>query len=178
MSIKTEKMTENNNTIELYRDKVEIKAFRNDVVIPKRGSSKAAGYDLCAWTKDYYEETVLIQPGSTLIVKTGLNVNIPEGYEIQIRPRSGLAAKSMISVLNTPGTIDADYCGDGEDFELKVILVNFGKMPFAVRQGDRIAQMVICKLPDVDLVEVENFTHTSNENRKGGLGSTGVSTQK
>lgn len=157
-----------------YRDTVEIKSFRDSVVMPKKGTSKAAGYDLCAWTKDYYEETVLIQPNSTLIVKTGLNVNIPEGYEIQIRPRSGLAAKNMISVLNTPGTIDADYCGEGEDFELKVILVNFGKMPFAIKHGDRIAQMVICKLPDVDLVEVEEFSSTSNEDRSGGFGSTGV----
>lgn len=157
-----------------YRDTVEIKSFRDGVVIPKKGTSKAAGYDLCAWTKDYYEETVLIQPNSTLIVKTGLNVNIPEGYEIQIRPRSGLAAKSMISVLNTPGTIDADFCGDSEDFEVKVILVNFGKMPFAIKHGDRIAQMVICKLPDVDLVEVEEFSSTANEDRSGGFGSTGV----
>ena len=153
---------------------IEIKAFRDDVVMPTKGTSKAAGYDLCAWTKDYYEDTALVQPGSTLVVKTGLNVNIPENYEIQIRPRSGLAAKSMISVLNTPGTIDADYCGDGENFELKVILVNHGKMPFAVRHGDRIAQMVICELPQVELKTVEEFTSSSNADRSGGFGSTGV----
>ena len=163
-----------NTNIKIYSPVVEIKSFREDVVMPAKGTSKAAGYDLCAWTKDYYEDTALVQPGSTLIVKTGLNVNIPENYEIQIRPRSGLAAKSMISVLNTPGTIDADYCGDGENFELKVILVNHGKMPFAVRHGDRIAQMVICELPKVDLNVVEEFTSSSNTDRSGGLGSTGV----
>jgi len=167
-TVKNSVSTKNSNPI------VEIKAFREDVIMPKKGTSKAAGYDLCAWAKDYYEDNALIQPGSTLIVKTGLNVNIPEGYEIQVRPRSGLAAKSMISVLNTPGTIDADYCGDGEDFELKVILVNHGKMPFAVRHGDRIAQMVICELPKVDLKVVDEFTSISNTDRTGGLGSTGV----
>lgn len=177
MSTKTGKTT-GTNTMTLLRDKVEIKAFRSDVVMPKKGTTKAAGYDLCAWTKDYYEETALVQPGSTLIVKTGLNVNIPEGYEIQIRPRSGLAAKNMISVLNTPGTIDADYCGDGENFELKVILINFGKTAFSIKHGDRVAQMVVCKLPDVDLVEVDEFTTSSNEDRKGGLGSTGIETQE
>lgn len=158
----------------ISRGVVEIKSFREDVFMPKKGTSRAAGYDLCAWTKDYYEETALVQPGSILIVKTGLNVNIPEGYEIQIRPRSGLAAKNMISVLNTPGTIDADYCGHGEDFELKVILVNFGKTAFSIRHGDRIAQLVICKLPDVDFKEVDEFSSTSNEDRSGGFGSTGV----
>ena len=156
--------------------KVEIKAFRESAIIPKKATEGAAGYDLCACIPDY-TNGMMIHPHNSLIVPTGLNVNIPEGYEIQIRPRSGLAAKNMISVLNTPGTIDADYCGDGEDFELKVILVNFGKTAFSVRHGDRIAQMVVCKLPDVDLIEVENFTTSSNEDRVGGFGSTGVVTE-
>lgn len=163
-----------NIDIKIHTPVVEIKAFRDEVVMPTKGTTKAAGYDLCAWTKDYYEDTALVQPGSILIIKTGLNVNIPENYEIQIRPRSGLAAKSMISVLNTPGTIDADYCGYGENFELKVILINHGKMPFAVRHGDRIAQMVICELPKVELNVVEEFTSSSNTDRSGGFGSTGV----
>ena len=174
MAASVKNSSSTNVTVNINNCVVEIKAFRDDVVMPTKGTSKAAGYDLCAWTKDYYEETALVQPGSTLIVKTGLNVNIPENYEIQIRPRSGLAAKSMISVLNTPGTIDADYCGDGEDFELKVILVNHGKMPFAIRHGDRIAQMVICELPKIELKEVEEFSSSSNTDRAGGLGSTGV----
>jgi dUTP pyrophosphatase len=153
---------------------VEIKAFRDDVVMPTKGTSKAAGYDLCAWLKDNYDNRTIIPSGGSLIVKTGLNVNIPENYEIQIRPRSGLAAKHMVSVLNTPGTIDSDYCGDGEDFELKVIMVNHGRMPFAIGHGERIAQMVICELPMVDLKVVDEFSSSSNTDRSGGLGSTGV----
>lgn len=166
-----EKIDDNSNS---FLAKVEYKVFREDVVLPSKSTQNAAGYDLCAWTKDYYEETALIQPGSTLIVKTGLNVNIPKGFEIQIRPRSGLAAKNMISVLNTPGTIDSDYCGNGEDFELKVILVNFGKTAFSIKHGDRIAQMVVCKLPEAELYCVSEFSQTNNLDREGGLGSTGV----
>jgi dUTP pyrophosphatase len=152
---------------------VEIKAFREDVVIPKKATESAAGYDLCAWLKDSYDEQTLVSPHSTLIVPTGLNVNIPNGYEIQIRPRSGLAAKFGVTVLNTPGTIDSDYCGDGEDFELKVILINHNKIPFSIKHGDRIAQMVVAKLADHELVEVEEFGKTDKTSRKGGLGSTG-----
>jgi dUTP pyrophosphatase len=152
---------------------VEIKAFREDAIIPKKATESAAGYDLCAWLKDSYDEQTLVTPHSTLIVPTGLNVNIPNGYEIQIRPRSGLAAKFGVTVLNTPGTIDSDYCGDGEDFELKVILINHNKIPFSIKHGDRIAQMVVAKLADHELVEVEEFGKTDKSSRKGGLGSTG-----
>ena len=152
---------------------VEIKAFREDAAIPKKATESAAGYDLCAWLKDSYDEQTLISPHSTMIVPTGLNVNIPNGYEIQIRPRSGLAAKFGVSVLNTPGTIDSDYCGDGEDFELKVILINHNKIPFSIKHGDRIAQMVVAKLAAHELVEVQEFGSTDKTSRKGGLGSTG-----
>ena len=152
---------------------VEIKAFREDAVIPKKATESAAGYDLCAWLKDSYDEQTLISPHSTMIVPTGLNVNIPNGYEIQIRPRSGLAAKFGVSVLNTPGTFDSDYCGDGEDFELKVILINHNKIPFSIKHGDRIAQMVVAKLAAHELVEVQEFGATDKTSRKGGLGSTG-----
>jgi dUTP pyrophosphatase len=155
-------------------DIVEIKAFREDATIPTKATEGAAGYDLCAWIKDQYEETHLVPPHSVAIIRTGLNVNIPNGYEVQIRPRSGLAAKHGITVLNTPGTIDSDYTGDGEDFELKVIIINHNKMPYQFRHGDRIAQMVINKLPDVKLVHVEAFTQPNKTSRKGGLGSTGV----
>jgi dUTP pyrophosphatase len=92
-----------------YKATVEIKAFREDAIIPKKATESAVGYDLCAWLKDSYDEQTLVTPHSTLIVPTGLNVNIPNGYEIQIRPRSGLAAKFGVTVLNTPGTIDSDY---------------------------------------------------------------------
>ena len=152
---------------------VEVKAFREDAVIPKKATESAAGYDLCAWVKDSYDEQTLIAPHSTLIVPTGLNVNIPNGYEIQIRPRSGMAAKFGVTVLNTPGTIDSDYCGDGEDFELKVILINHNKIPFTIKNGDRIAQMVVAKLAAHELVEVKEFGATDKTSRKGGLGSTG-----
>ena len=154
---------------------VEIKAFREGAVIPKKATESAAGYDLCAWLKDSYDEQTLVAPHSTMIVPTGLNVNIPNGYEIQIRPRSGLAAKFAVTVLNTPGTIDSDYCGDGEDFELKVILINHNKIPFSIKHGDRIAQMVVAKLAEHELVVVEEFSTTDKTSRKGGLGSTGIS---
>lgn len=153
---------------------VEIKAFREGAVIPKKATESAAGYDLCAWLKEAYDEQTLIAPHSTMIVPTGLNVNIPQGYEIQIRPRSGLAAKFGVTVLNTPGTIDSDYCGDGENFELKVILINHNKIPFSIKHGDRIAQMVVAKLADHELVEVQEFGTTDKTSRKGGLGSTGT----
>ena len=161
------------NIASVNKATVEIKAFREDAVIPKKATESAAGYDLCAWLKDQYDEQILVSPHSTLIVPTGLNVNIPHGYEIQIRPRSGLAAKFAVTVLNTPGTIDSDYCGDGEDFELKVILINHNKIPFSIKHGDRIAQMVVAKLADHELVEVEEFGKTDKTSRKGGLGSTG-----
>ncbi len=152
--------------------RVEIKAFRETAVIPKKATEGAAGYDLCACIPDF-TSGMMIHPHSSLIVPTGLNVNIPEGYEIQIRPRSGLAAKHGVTVLNTPGTIDCDYSGDGEDFELKVILFNHNKIPFPINNGDRIAQMVVAKLAAHELVEVEEFGQTENKSRKGGLGSTG-----
>lgn len=161
------------NVANNYKATVEIKAFREDATIPKKATESAAGYDLCAWVKDSYEEQTLIAPHSIMIVPTGLNVNIPNGYEIQIRPRSGLAAKFGVTVLNTPGTIDSDYCGDGEDFELKVILINHNKVPFSIKHGDRIAQMVVAKLADHELVEVEEFGSNDKTSRKGGLGSTG-----
>jgi len=152
--------------------KVEIKAFREGAVIPKKATEGAAGYDLCACIPDF-KSGMMIHPHNSLIVPTGLNVNIPEGYEIQIRPRSGLAAKHGVTVLNTPGTIDCDYSGDGEDFELKVILFNHNKIPFTINDGDRIAQMVVAKLAAHELVEVSEFGQTANKTRKGGLGSTG-----
>ena len=150
---------------------VEVKAFREGAVIPKKATESAAGYDLCAWVKDSYDEQTLIAPHSTLIVPTGLNVNIPNGYEIQIRPRSGMAAKFGVTVLNTPGTIDSDYCGDGEDFELKVILINHNRIPFSVRHGDRIAQMVFQQVEMAELIEVSSIEATTRN--EGGFGHTG-----
>ena len=113
------------------------------------------------------EFLIKIEPGKTAIVTTGISLAIPKGFEVQIRPRSGLAAKKSISVLNTPGTIDADYRG-----EIKVILINLGKEVFEVEKGLRIAQMVVSPVIQVKLKEVENLNET--ERGKDGFGSTGT----
>ena len=106
-------------------------------------------------------------PGKTEIIPTGLALSIPKGFEIQIRPRSGLAAKNKITVLNTPGTIDADYRG-----EIKVVLINLGQETFKVERGLRIAQMVVCPIVQAELREVNDLNQT--ERGKGGFGSTGT----
>ena len=121
------------------------------------------GMDIAADIKDSIE----IKPGKSEIIPTGLAVSIPKNFEIQIRPRSGLAAKNQISVLNTPGTIDADYRG-----ELKVILINLGKNSFVVEKGLRIAQMVLCPIIKANIKEVETLENTKRGS--GGFGSTGV----
>lgn len=127
------------------------------------------------WNETVESNSVVIQPGTMKPIKTGLNMRIPAGYEVQIRPRSGLAFKHQITVQNTPGTIDADYDGDGEKFEIVVMLRNEGLTEFTVNHGDRIAQMVVNKLPDVVLVEdFDDNTERNASSRLGGLGSTGV----
>ena len=113
------------------------------------------------------DQVVEIEPGKSAIIPTGLSVSIPKNYEIQIRPRSGLAAKSQISVLNTPGTIDADYRG-----ELKVILINLSEKKFKIEKGLRIAQMVLCPVIKAVLKEVDELEET--ERGSGGFGSTGI----
>ena len=153
---------------------VEIKAFRDGVVYPVKSTSNAAGYDVHAWCLDSYDNQILITANDTKLIKTGLNVNIPKGYEVQVRSRSGLAAKNSVVVLNSPGTVDADFSGQGENFEVKIILHNHSKNGFVVKHGDRIAQLVICKLPEIDFKVVEEFTSSANEDREGGFGSTGV----
>ena len=109
---------------------------------------------------------VIINPGGRALIPTGLHIALPIGYEAQIRPRSGLALKNGITVLNTPGTIDSDYRGD-----VGVILINHGLEPFHVMQGDRIAQMVINKIEQVDFVQVDELNETNRGT--GGFGSTG-----
>lgn len=153
-------------------DVVEVKLFKQDAIMPTKATKGSAGYDVYACVSEF-TDGVMVHPHNSLVVSTGMNLSIPEGYEVQIRPRSGLAAKNAITVLNTPGTIDSDYSGDGEDFEVKVILFNHNKIPFLINHGDRIAQMVICKLPDVEMKQVDVFTSASNTDRSGGLGSTG-----
>ena len=128
-----------------------------------RDRSGSSGMDLAA----NIETNINIDPGKTAIVPTGLSISIPKGFEVQIRPRSGLAAKKKISVLNTPGTIDSDYRG-----EIKVILINLGEEIFKVEKGLRIAQMVFCPIVQAQFREVHDLNET--ERGKGGFGSTGT----
>jgi len=143
--------------------KIQIKKLSNSVSIPKYETSGSSGMDIAA----HIEDNVMINPGEKVLVPTGFSVAIPRGYEIQIRPRSGLAVKKNITVLNTPGTIDADYRG-----EVKVILINFGKEKFVIENGDRIAQMVVCPVTQANLEEVKELTST--ERGSDGFGSTGT----
>ncbi len=132
-------------------------------IIPEYKTSGAAGADLCA----LLEAPLTIPSGKSAIVPTGLFFEIPEGYEIQVRPRSGLAAKNGLTVLNTPGTIDSDYRG-----EIKVIMINLGPADFTINSGDRIAQMVIAPVIQAAFTVTDSLSST--ERGKGGFGSTGV----
>ena len=140
-----------------------IKRLTKTALIPKYETVGSSGMDLAADV----DNKIAVKPGETQIIPTGLAVSIPQDFEIQIRPRSGLAAKNQISVLNTPGTIDADYRG-----EIKVILINLGKKSFIVDRGLRIAQMVLCPVIKANIREVETLDDT--ERGSGGLGSTGT----
>ena len=140
-----------------------IKKLSKTASIPKYETAGSSGMDLAA----DIDKKIEIKPGDTHIIPTGLSVSIPLEFEIQIRPRSGLAAKHQLSVLNTPGTIDADYRG-----EIKVILINLGKKSFIVEKGLRIAQMVLCPLVKAKIKEVETLDGTKRGS--GGFGSTGV----
>ncbi len=141
--------------------KLLIKKLHKDIILPEYKTDGSSGMDLMA----NVEQTVKILPGEKKIISTGIMVAIPEQYEIQIRPRSGLAAKNGISVLNTPGTIDSDYRG-----EIKVILINLGKDIFQINKNDRIAQMIVCPIIKVELKEVESLPETVRG--EGGFGST------
>ena len=140
-----------------------IKRLSKEVSLPKYETEGSSGLDLAA----NIDEQIEILPGKSAIIPTGLAVAIPKDFEIQIRPRSGLAAKSQISVLNTPGTIDADYRG-----ELKVILINLGNKVFAVEKGLRIAQMVLSPVIKATFKEVVELESTKRGS--GGFGSTGI----
>ena len=141
--------------------KLLIKKLQKNIILPEYKTDGSSGMDLMA----NVEQTVKILPGEKKIISTGIMVAIPEQYEIQIRPRSGLAAKNGMSVLNTPGTIDSDYRG-----EIKVILINLGKDIFEIKKNDRIAQMIVCPIIKVKLEEVESLPETARG--KGGFGST------
>ncbi len=142
--------------------KVLVKKLNPKVKLPNYKTEGSSGMDLMAFT----EEPISILPNSSQIIPTGLSVAIPIDTEIQIRPRSGLAAKSNISILNTPGTIDSDYRG-----ELKIILFNHGNEDFIVNNGDRVAQIVLAPVIKMDLEEVDELPKTVRGG--GGFGSTG-----
>ena len=143
--------------------KILIKRLSSKVTMPQYKTIGSSGMDIAA----FLDNEILIKPSEKKIIPTGIKLKIPKGYEIQIRPRSGLAANNDITVLNTPGTIDSDYRG-----EIKVILFNHGKNIFKVENGLRVAQMVLCPVIEAELSEVEIIDET--ERGEGGFGSTGT----
>tara|TARA_B100000941_G_scaffold243178_1_gene187141 strand:+ start:1260 stop:1700 length:441 start_codon:yes stop_codon:yes gene_type:complete len=142
--------------------KILIKKANKDAITPSYKTDGSSGVDLSA----FLDKKVVIKPNRSALIPTGLQVAIPVGLEIQIRPRSGLAAKDSISVLNSPGTIDSDYRG-----ELKIILFNHSKKDFIINNGDRIAQMVLVPILKMEFEEVDSLPDTARSH--GGFGSTG-----
>ena len=142
--------------------KILIKKTNKEVITPKYKTNGSSGVDLSA----FLDKKVVIKPNSSELIPTGLQVAIPEELEIQIRPRSGLAAKESIGVLNSPGTIDSDYRG-----ELKIILFNHGNKDFIINNGDRIAQMILVPILKMEFEEVDSLPDTIRG--QGGFGSTG-----
>lgn len=150
----------------MLKQKVKVKKlpnFKGD--LPMYQTPLASGFDVRAQLNG---ETVRLEPGERALIPTGLSFEIPPGYEIQARPRSGLAIKQGLSLLNTPGTIDADYRG-----EVKIILINLGREAVEIKDQDRIAQLVLCPVIQADFELVEELGET--ERGAGGFGSTGVS---
>ena len=146
--------------------KVEIRQLPHGegLALPAYQSAHAAGLDLLAAVPE--DSPLTLAPGRRALVPTGLSIALPSGFEAQVRPRSGLAAKHGITVLNAPGTVDADYRG-----EIGVLLINHGEAPFAIRRGERIAQMVIASVTRAELVPAASLSST--ERGSGGFGSTG-----
>ncbi len=145
--------------------KLKVKRVRraaSDVALPRYMTRFSSGMDLCA----VLNEEAVLKPGERRLIPTGIAVSIPEGYEGQVRPRSGLALKSGISIVNAPGTIDADYRG-----EIGVILINLGDQPFTVKNGDRIAQLIIAPVCRAEPEWVEDLDDTDRSD--GGFGHTG-----
>ena len=141
---------------------IEIKKLHPDAIIPAYMTQLAAGMDVCACL----DAKLVIAPGQREMVATGLAFAIPAGYEVQVRPRSGLAIKHGISLVNSPGTIDADYRG-----EVKIILINHGETDFTINSGERIAQLVVAPVCQAELLEVIDLDAT--ERGAGGFGHTG-----
>ena len=143
---------------------IRVKVLDNSISLPKYETMNSAGMDIRAFLP---EGKIEIKPQEIKLIPTGLYLEIPKGYEVQIRPRSGLALKNGITVLNSPGTIDADYRG-----EIKIILINHGKDSFSITSEMRIAQMVISQFTRVDLLKVKDLSETNRG--EGGFGSTGT----
>lgn len=141
--------------------KIKVKSLSG--FIPAYETSGSAGMDIRA----YLDEPIIIAPGKRALIPTGLHFEIPEGFEVQIRARSGLAVKHGIGLTNGIGTIDSDYRG-----EIKVSLINWGEEPFTVNNGERIAQMVVCRYEKAELIEAEELSET--ERGSGGFGHTGL----
>lgn len=141
--------------------KIKIKSISG--TIPKYETEGSAGMDVRALV----EEPVMIGPGERALIPTGLFMEIPAGYEVQIRARSGLAVKYGVGLVNGIGTIDSDYRG-----EVKIPLINWGEAPFTVKNGDRVAQMVVCRFERAELMETDELSET--ERGAGGFGHTGV----
>ncbi len=149
------------NKLKIYK-----KSNRETIKLPQYQTTGSSGLDLVA-NLDQDSEQITIKPNKWEIIPTGIIIELPDGCEAQIRPRSGLAYKYGVTVLNSPGTIDNDYRG-----EIKIILINHGHEDFIVKNGDRIAQMIISKYEQVELEEIEFLTETTRND--GGFGSTGV----
>lgn len=148
-----------NTTVEIQR-----LSHAEGLALPAYQSAHAAGLDLLAAVPD--DTPVIMQPGQRALIPTGLMIAVPPGHEAQVRPRSGLALKHGVTVLNSPGTVDADYRG-----EVSVLLINHGDTPFTIRRGERIAQLVIAAVAQAHLVEVASLSST--DRGSGGFGSTG-----
>jgi len=146
----------------MERPRLLIKKLNPNAILPQYMTELAAGMDICA----VVDQEIILKAGERALVPTGLAFAIPPGYEIQVRPRSGLAIKHGIALVNSPGTIDADYRG-----EVKIIMINFGNDDFVIQTGDRIAQLVVAPVSQAELVEVDTLSET--ERGSGGFGHTG-----
>jgi len=145
---------------------LRINPEQQDIPLPRYATEGSAGMDICAAV----EKDLTIPPGETVLVPTGFIIELPQGHEAQIRPRSGLAIKHNIGILNSPGTIDSDYRG-----EVKIILTNFGKSQYVVRRGDRIAQMIVARYERVQWQESSSLAESARG--EGGFGHTGITSK-
>jgi dUTP pyrophosphatase len=148
-----------------WRVRIKVKRLKGNekVPLPTYMTEHAAGLDICA----FLEEDVLIPPGERRLIPTGLTVAIPEGFEIQVRPRSGLAIRDGLTLVNTPGTIDSDYRG-----EIGILMINHGEKPISIKNGQRIAQLVVSRVYRAELEEVDELP--SSHRQDGGFGHTGL----